>query len=307
VGNIPYDATEEQLVEIFQEVGPVVSFRLVWDRETGKPKGYGFCEYRDAAMALSAMRNLNGHEMNGRALRVDFAERGLEDKDSVPLITPPANPVTPPGVQSEVLKILEGMSHPQLQEILIQMKNLIQKNTDHVRHLLVNNPQFSYALLQAQVILSTVTPEMAKQVLIPPTTVKPPPIDETLSNVMGSPSQRHLTPHNNPMSLSSHISAAFPPFPPLPLGTLPPQLTRPGFEFDYAPPPMSYPIAPENLGEILPEDQRLLLEQVLQLSPEQIENLPPQERMQIMHLRQTVMQLNYLGPSLFHFPQEKKD
>jgi cleavage stimulation factor subunit 2 len=73
VGNIPYDATEEQLVEVFQEVGPVVSFRyspsinsydflitifrLVFDRDTGKPKGYGFCEYRDAETALSAMRN----------------------------------------------------------------------------------------------------------------------------------------------------------------------------------------------------------------------------------------------------------
>jgi cleavage stimulation factor subunit 2 len=47
---------------------------LVFDRETGKPKGYGFCEYKDADTALSAMRNLNGYEMNGRALRVDFAE-----------------------------------------------------------------------------------------------------------------------------------------------------------------------------------------------------------------------------------------
>lgn len=41
VGNIPYEATEEQLKDIFSEVGPVVSFRLVYDRETGKPKGYG--------------------------------------------------------------------------------------------------------------------------------------------------------------------------------------------------------------------------------------------------------------------------
>jgi cleavage stimulation factor subunit 2 len=45
VGNIPYDATEEKLKDIFNEVGPVVSFRLVYDRETGKPKGYGFCEF----------------------------------------------------------------------------------------------------------------------------------------------------------------------------------------------------------------------------------------------------------------------
>lgn len=73
VGNIPYEATEEQLKDIFSEVGPVVSFRLVYDRETGKPKGYGFCEYKDQDTALSAMRNLNGYELNGRALRVDNA------------------------------------------------------------------------------------------------------------------------------------------------------------------------------------------------------------------------------------------
>lgn len=48
-------------------------YRLVFDRETGKPKGYGFCEYKDQETALSAMRNLNGYELNGRALRVDSA------------------------------------------------------------------------------------------------------------------------------------------------------------------------------------------------------------------------------------------
>ncbi|KAG5894096.1 hypothetical protein JTB14_003952 [Gonioctena quinquepunctata] len=47
VGNIPYEATEEKLKDIFGEVGQVLSFKLVFDRETGKPKGYGFCEYRD--------------------------------------------------------------------------------------------------------------------------------------------------------------------------------------------------------------------------------------------------------------------
>ncbi|KAK3028565.1 hypothetical protein RJ639_039256 [Escallonia herrerae] len=74
VGNIPYDATEERLIQICEEVGPVVSFRLVTDRETGKPKGYGFCEYKDEETALSARRNLQGYEINGRQLRVDFAE-----------------------------------------------------------------------------------------------------------------------------------------------------------------------------------------------------------------------------------------
>lgn len=50
-----------------------MSFKLVFDRETGKPKGYGFCEYKDQETALSAMRNLNGYEIGGRSLRVDNA------------------------------------------------------------------------------------------------------------------------------------------------------------------------------------------------------------------------------------------
>mmetsp|Transcript_21216 Transcript_21216/g.46403 ORF Transcript_21216/g.46403 Transcript_21216/m.46403 type:complete len:430 (+) Transcript_21216:93-1382(+) len=74
VGNIPYDVTDQMLLEIFQEVGSVKSLRLVSDKDTGKPKGYGFCEYYDQATAESAVRNLNGHEISGRSLRVDFAE-----------------------------------------------------------------------------------------------------------------------------------------------------------------------------------------------------------------------------------------
>merc|ERR1719376_1324778 len=73
VGNIPYEATDEQLKSIFQQAGEVRSFRLVTDRETGKPKGYGFAEYNDKQTAMSAMRNLNGKEIFGRSLRVDHA------------------------------------------------------------------------------------------------------------------------------------------------------------------------------------------------------------------------------------------
>lgn len=63
-------------------------FRLVYDRETGKPKGYGFCEYQDQETALSAMRNLNGREFSGRALRVDNAasEKNKEELKSKDLI-----------------------------------------------------------------------------------------------------------------------------------------------------------------------------------------------------------------------------
>lgn len=57
---------------------------LVYDRETGKPKGYGFCEYKDQETALSAMRNLNAFDLNGRPLRVDNAasEKSKEELKS---------------------------------------------------------------------------------------------------------------------------------------------------------------------------------------------------------------------------------
>ena len=54
--------------------------RIVYDRETGKPKGYGFCEYQDIETAQSAMRNLNNTDFNGRPLRVGAAA-GEQSKD----------------------------------------------------------------------------------------------------------------------------------------------------------------------------------------------------------------------------------
>ena len=109
VGNIPYEATEEKLKDIFNEVGQVgelvtsslsnsnslyscsVSFKLVYDRETGKPKGYWFCEYKDQETALSAMRNLNGYEIAGRTLRVDNA---CTEKSRMEIQSLMAEPVT---------------------------------------------------------------------------------------------------------------------------------------------------------------------------------------------------------------------
>lgn len=156
VGNIPYEATEEQLQEIFSQVGPVMSFRLVFDRDTGKPKGYGFVEYRDSQTALSAMRNLNGYEIHARALRVYFAE--IEGKNEQG-----GSAIAGANMQNDISKVLDGMSPSQLYEIMVQMKGLIQKNPEQAQLLLHNNPHLAYALLQAQVLLGIITPSDAQQ------------------------------------------------------------------------------------------------------------------------------------------------
>jgi len=71
VGNIAYKASEDDLTNLFSQAGQVLSFRLIADRETGRPKGYGFCEFADAAGANAALHQLNGYELHGRQLRVD--------------------------------------------------------------------------------------------------------------------------------------------------------------------------------------------------------------------------------------------
>jgi len=71
VGNISYRASESDVIELFSQAGQVVNFRLVTDRETGRPKGYGFCEFADAAGATNALNTFNNFEFQGRTLRVD--------------------------------------------------------------------------------------------------------------------------------------------------------------------------------------------------------------------------------------------
>jgi cleavage stimulation factor subunit 2 len=74
VGNIPYDYDDQSLIETLSMVGPINNFRIVFDELTGKSKGYGFCEYRDAETAASALRNLKSIDYNGRQLRINVAE-----------------------------------------------------------------------------------------------------------------------------------------------------------------------------------------------------------------------------------------
>jgi RNA recognition motif-containing protein len=49
--------TEEQIIDIFNSAGKVLSFRLVYDRETGRPKGFGFAEYPDAGQCICPFRS----------------------------------------------------------------------------------------------------------------------------------------------------------------------------------------------------------------------------------------------------------
>ena len=72
VGNLPFNATEEEVKELFATHGEVISVSLINDRETGRPRGFGFVEMEDEA-ATAAVEALDGKDFGGRSLRVNEA------------------------------------------------------------------------------------------------------------------------------------------------------------------------------------------------------------------------------------------
>ena len=72
VGNLPFDATEQAVREAFGEFGTVHEVTLITDRETGRPRGFGFVEI-DAAAANEAIEKLNDKDFGGRNLIVNEA------------------------------------------------------------------------------------------------------------------------------------------------------------------------------------------------------------------------------------------
>ena len=70
VGNLPFSVTEDDIRELFSQYGEVQSVQLIADRDTGRPRGFGFVEMEGADAAIQA---LNGHEFEGRNLKVNQA------------------------------------------------------------------------------------------------------------------------------------------------------------------------------------------------------------------------------------------
>jgi RNA recognition motif-containing protein len=71
VGNINYNATADELKELFSQYGEVLSAKIIIDRETGRSKGFGFIDMESGAE--SAIEELDGKEFQGRRLRVNEA------------------------------------------------------------------------------------------------------------------------------------------------------------------------------------------------------------------------------------------
>src|SRR5215467_186775 len=73
VGNLSYQTTQEELVAAFEQYGNVERVNIVTDRDTGQPRGFAFVEMTERRDAETAIAQLNGAELNGRALNVNEA------------------------------------------------------------------------------------------------------------------------------------------------------------------------------------------------------------------------------------------
>ncbi|KAL0484375.1 CSTF2 [Acrasis kona] len=303
IGNITYDATKDELRGLFSEVGPIVNFRMVFDRDTGKPRGYAFCEYKDEASAMSAMRNLNGRDLRGRALRVDYADnnkinmpegeldgpppsrqppmpsgpqnpnQGRQDNHRYGQVSPPVDNYnsmydnnhtqprgpSPPPVQpvqeiDPIRAALMQVPHTQLYDAISQMKQLVMTNPDRSRQIFSQNPTLSIVMLYIQEILGMVPAPVTND---PPTNFEQP------------------RPQYPPQSQQMYANP-------------PPS---------YMPPPNQRP-APimnedsEKLKQMLAGMTPQMLQQILQLGPQQLEGLEPAHRSHVLFIQQHAANLS---------------
>ncbi len=73
VGNLPWSTTDQELSDMFGEIGAVRSATVITDRETGRSRGFGFVEMDSDDDAKKAIADFNGKDMGGRPLRVNEA------------------------------------------------------------------------------------------------------------------------------------------------------------------------------------------------------------------------------------------
>ncbi|KAF8889221.1 hypothetical protein CPB85DRAFT_1333938 [Mucidula mucida] len=291
VGNVPYNMGEDQLTDIFRSVGQVVGFRLVFDRETGKPKGYGFCEFADHETAASAVRNLNNVDVGGRPLRIDLADSdpflegkttvrgelvdggepgpnerlgrgGKRDEMEVFMASLPPGIKVPPGTSpmDTISHTLGTMNPSRLTEVLAQMKAFVITHPDHARKVLQTNPQLAYALFQALVLNNIVDPSILQRM--------------REASGMSAPAPPPPPPPAVPTTYPPPPMQQYPGYPPVPPASM-----------MYPPPPApnSYYRPPMLAG--VSEEQRAVLLQVLNMTPDRINALPDGERAAIQQLR----------------------
>lgn len=295
--------SEEQIISIFGSVGQVVSFRLVHDQDSGKPKGFGFAEFADTDAAASAVRNLDKFQVMGRELRVDFSHVGGKD-DTAPAgyqpqpppqqppngyAQPPLAPAPnglgplPPGVDlapgltcpDAISKTLSTLPAPQLLDILSQMKGLVIQDPEKSTQLFSSAPQLSYAIFQALLLMGLVDTSVLASVV--EQAAQPAPVPAPVQQIPTRPPPQYQAPAPPQQYQPPPQPTPYQPYQQMP-GHMP-VATPPVMQQGFPPPP------PVQQPQQVPVGQEALLRQVLDMPQAEVDRLAPTEREQIMTLK----------------------
>ncbi|CAB9525291.1 stimulation factor subunit 2 tau variant [Seminavis robusta] len=297
VGNLAFHTTEDQLHQAFSEIGRVIKVRLVTDSDTGKPRGFAFVEFEDPQAALSAIRNMNDYELNGRRLRVNFSNsshlEALAGKLGMDLSQQTAqrnqsnrnndNQQQSSGAGTQqVSDALKGMSKGEMYDVVAKLKEIADRDQDEARRIIAGHPQLPEAIL---FLMSKL--DMVRDNPTPMAVVHPP--------AAAAPPQRAMDPRARVSDPRAAKPAAAAPPPPRadPRARLDPRARAaagqppPPMMAQPPPPPQPYNMPPPPGGGVANLDPSLV-QQVMSLTPHQISQLPPDKQQSILALRQQI-------------------
>lgn len=138
VGNIAFDIDEQKVIEELSAVGKVVNFRLMYDKSTGKHKGYGFCEYESPLIAETAMKTLKIN-FNGRSVKINYAENDMPSK-------PKESATETPQIEN-IINVLDNFDENNLKEVILYLKQMAVDQPTKLRDILEKNPALTIALI----------------------------------------------------------------------------------------------------------------------------------------------------------------
>ena len=312
VGNLAFNTTEEQLYQAFSELGRIIKVRMVSDQETGKPRGFAFIEFEDPQAALSAIRNMNEYEINGRKIRVNFSNSShletLAEQMGMDLshVGPKKDESTTTtqaqggdGTQSSsavagsraVATALKSMNKGEMYDVIAKLKEISDSNPEEARKILTQHPQLPEAILYCMSELDMIKTPVATSgiaVPLPAPGIAPPPPPAAPSDPRAraappppvqpsDPRARPVDPRARPADPRAAAAGGAPNFPPPPAFAAPPSMP---------PPPIQQP-PPQQQSGVAGLDPNLV-QQVMQLTPAQISQLPPDKQQSILALRQQI-------------------
>jgi cleavage stimulation factor subunit 2 len=289
VGNLAFNTTEEQLHQVFSEVGRVLKVRMVTDQETGKPRGFAFVEFQDPQAALSAIRNMNDYELNGRNVRVNFSNsshlEALAGKLGMDLPNASSQQNSGGGGGQQgggggggntqgggsggvgtvaVAEALKGMSKGELYDVVQKLKEIADRDPEEARRILSGHPQLPEALLFCMSKLEMVQTPIASNSM--PPQIVPPTTTPTMSSVPPPPAPPTRAADPRQRAMDPRARAADP-------RARDPRAAAPQQQQQWAAPPGLDPA---------------LVQQVMSLTPTQIAQLPPDKSQSIMALRNQI-------------------